>query len=84
VKRRSGVAEDLYVTLPRDAFESLTSQIEVSEYIKAPARIGEELGRTVLMAEDQVIAEVPLMALQKVDEGGIFKRMKHSITRHFQ
>lgn len=79
-----GVAEDLYVTLPRDAFDNLTTQIEVSEYIKAPARIGQELGRSVLLSDNRVIAEVPLLALQKVDEGGIFKRMKHSITRHFR
>ncbi len=79
-----GVAEDLYVTLPRDAFDSLHSQIELSTYIKAPARIGQEFGRSVLTADNQVIGEVPLLALQKVEEGGIFRRMKHSILRYFQ
>ncbi len=79
-----GVAEDLYVTLPRDSFETLHSQIEVSEYIKAPARIGQELGRSVLTADNRVVREIPLLALQKVNEGGIFLRMKHSILRYFQ
>jgi len=79
-----GVAEDLYVTLPRDAFDSLHSQIELSTYIKAPARIGQEFGRSVLTADNQIIGEVPLLALQKVEEGGIFRRMKHSILRYFQ
>ena len=79
-----GVAEDLYVTLPRDAFESLTSQIEVSDYIRAPTRIGQELGRSVLMADDQVVHEVPLLALKKVEQGGIFLRMRHSIMRYFK
>lgn len=79
-----GVAEDLYVTLPRDAFDSLHSQIELSSYIKAPTRIGQELGRSVLTADNQVIGEVPLLALQKVEEGSIFTRMKHSILRYFQ
>lgn len=79
-----GVAEDLYVTLPRDAFDTLHSQIELSSYIKAPARIGQELGRSVLTADDQVIGEVPLLALQKVEEGSILVRMKHSILRYFQ
>ncbi len=79
-----GVAEDLYVTLPRDAFDSLHSQIELSSYIKAPARIGQELGRSVLTADNKVIGEVPLLALQKVEEGGILRRMKHSIMRYFQ
>jgi len=79
-----GVAEDLYVTLPRDAFETLHSQIELSGYIKAPTRIGQELGRSVLTADNKVIGEVPLLALQKVSEGGFFRRMKHSIMRYFQ
>ncbi|MFT6878147.1 MAG: D-alanyl-D-alanine carboxypeptidase (penicillin-binding protein 5/6) [Granulosicoccus sp.] len=79
-----GVAEDLYLTLPRDAFESLQSTIEVADYIRAPMRIGQKLGRSVLMADNQVVAEVPLLALQKVEEAGIFLRMKHSIQRYFQ
>ena len=79
-----GVAEDLYVTLPRDAFDTLSSQIELSTYIKAPARIGQEFGRSVLTADNQIIGEVPLLALQKVEEGGIFRRMKHSVLRYFQ
>lgn len=79
-----GVAEDLYVTLPRDAFDSLHSQIEVSDYIKAPTRIGQELGRSVLTADNQIIGEVPLLALQKIDEGGLLLRMRHSIMRYFK
>ncbi len=79
-----GVAEDLYVTLPRDAFESLHSQIEVSDYIKAPTRIGQELGRSILTADNQVVGEVALLALQKIEEGGILLRMRHSILRYFQ
>ncbi|MFK7997268.1 MAG: D-alanyl-D-alanine carboxypeptidase family protein [Granulosicoccus sp.] len=79
-----GVAEDLYLTLPRDAFDSLTSQIEVNEYVRAPMRIGEELGRSVLKVDNQVISDVPLLALQKVEPGGMFKRMRHSVQRLFQ
>lgn len=79
-----GVAEDLYVTLPRDDFENLTSQIELSEYIKAPARIGQQFGRSVLMSRGKVIQEVPLLSLQKIEEGGLLTRMKDAVMRHFQ
>lgn len=79
-----GVAEDLYVTLPRDAFDNLQSKIEVSSYIRAPMRIGQELGRSVLMSDNQIVHEVPLLALQKVEQGSIFVRMKHSIQRYLQ
>lgn len=79
-----GVAEDLYLTLPRDMFDNLQTKVEVGDYIRAPTRIGQEIGRTVLMSDDQVVREIPLLALQKVEEGGIFLRMKHSIQRYFQ
>ena len=79
-----GVDEDLWLTLPRDAFDTLESRIEVSDYIEAPVRIGETLGRSVIRSGDEMVREVPLLALQKVEEGSIFLRMKHSIMRHFQ
>ena len=79
-----GVEEDLWLTLPRDAFDTLESRIEVSDYIEAPVRIGETLGRSVIRSGDEMVREVPLLALQKVEEGSIFLRMKHSIMRHFQ
>jgi len=79
-----GVADDLYLTLPRDSFEKLTTEIEVNEYVRAPMRLGEQLGRSILKIDNQVISDVPLLALQKVEEGGMFKRMRHSIQRLFQ
>lgn len=79
-----GVAEDLYLTLPRDAFDVMTSQVEINDYVRAPMSIGQELGRSVLKVDDQVISDVPLLALQNIEKGGIFKRMRHSVQRLFQ
>lgn len=79
-----GVAEDLYLTLPLDSFESLNAQMQVNEYIRAPMEIGQQLGRAVLTLDEEVISDVPLLALQKIEQGGIFKRMRHSIQRFFQ
>ena len=78
-----GVEEDWYVTVPRDEVDLLQSQIELSQYIKAPARIGQQFGRAVLKSGDRVVGEVPLLALQKVEEGSVFTRVKHGIMRHF-
>jgi len=79
-----GVADDLYLTLPRDAFDNMSSEIQVQDYVRAPMRIGDELGRSIIKVNDQIISNVPLLALQKVDKGGMFKRMRHSIQRLFQ
>ena len=78
-----GVAEDLYLTLPRGEFESLKSEIQIADYIKAPIDIGDEYGRSLLKTDEEVIGEVPLLALQRVEQGSIFLRMKHSILRYF-
>jgi len=79
-----GVEQDLYLTLPRDRFDTLSSRIEVADAIEAPVRIGDPLGRSVLTADERIVGEVPLLALQKIEQGGIFKRMKHSMTRLFR
>jgi len=79
-----GVEDDLYLTLPRDAFDNMSSEIQVQDYVRAPMRIGDELGRSIIKVNDQIISNVPLLALQKVDKGGMFKRMRHSIQRLFQ
>jgi len=78
-----GVEEDWYVTVPRDEADLLQSQIELSQYIKAPARIGQQFGRAVLKSGERVVGEVPLLALKKVEEGNVFTRVKHGIMRHF-
>lgn len=79
-----GVESDWYVTVPRDEVELLESQIELRNYIKAPARLGQQFGRVVLTSGDRVVAEAPLLALRKIEEGSVFTRVKHGIMRYFQ
>lgn len=79
-----GVEEDLYLTLPRESFETLSSRMEVNAYVRAPMKIGQPLGRTVLTVDGEVISDVPLLALKNVEKGGVFKRMRHSVQRLFQ
>jgi len=78
-----GVEEDLYLTLPRGEFDSLVSEIQIADYIKAPVDIGDEYGRSLLKSNDEVLGEVPLLALQQVEQGGLLLRLKHSILRYF-
>ena len=79
-----GVGDDWYVTVPRDEVDLLESQIELRQYIKAPARLGQQFGRVVLTSGDTIIGEAPLLALRKVEEGNVLTRVKHGILRHFQ
>jgi len=79
-----GLAEDVYLTLPRESFDVLMSQVEIQEYVRAPITIGQELGRTVLKVDNEIVSDAPLLALQNIEKGGMFKRMRHSIQRFFQ
>ncbi len=79
-----GVKDDWFITMPRDEMIDLHRQIELSEYIKAPARIGQQFGRAVLTSGDKIVGEVPLLALEKIEEGSVLVRMKDGIMRHFQ
>ncbi len=79
-----GVGDDWYVTVPRDEVDLLESQIELRNYIKAPARLGQQFGRVVLTSGDEVVGEAPLLALRKVEEGNVLTRVKHGILRYFK
>jgi len=47
-------------------------------------QMGQELGRSVIRVDGEIISDVPLLALQDIEAGGLFKRMRHSIQRLFQ
>jgi D-alanyl-D-alanine carboxypeptidase (penicillin-binding protein 5/6) len=69
-----GVGRDLYLTLPRGAYERLRARLTVREMLQAPVRAGEALGTLVLVLDRKPIAEYPLVALKAVDTGNFIQR----------
>lgn len=78
-----GLATDMVLTIPRGARESLESVVEVDSVIKAPVSAGDELGTVTIRFNDEVLAERPLVAVESVPEGGIFKRLLDAIKLFF-
>lgn len=72
-----GSAEDLYITIPRGAAKDVTAELEVPEMLKAPVTAGQQIGTIKLTLDGEVIANKPLVALQAVEEGGIFTQVWH-------
>lgn len=72
-----GVAEDLYVTIPRGASKDVTAELEVPERLEAPITQGQQVGSIKLTLDGKVISTQPLVALEAVDEGGLFTRLWH-------
>ncbi len=72
-----GTPEDIYVTIPRGASKDVTAELEVPEQLRAPVTAGQQIGTIKLTLDGQVIATKPLVALEAVEEGGIFTRLWH-------
>ncbi len=69
-----GVAQDTYVTLPRGQANNLKASIKLDKELKAPISRGDTVGTLFYQIDDEDIAQYPLLALEDVEEGGIFSR----------
>ncbi|WP_372955879.1 D-alanyl-D-alanine carboxypeptidase family protein [Marinobacter sp.] len=78
-----GLASDMVLTIPRGARDSLESVVEVDSVIKAPVSAGDQLGTVTISFNDEVLAERPLVAIEPVPEGGLFKRLFDAIKLFF-
>ncbi|AZT82972.1 D-alanyl-D-alanine carboxypeptidase [Marinobacter sp. NP-4(2019)] len=78
-----GVTEEVNVTIPRGSRESLESTVDLDSVIKAPIKVGDELGRVQVKLGDDVIVDQPVLALSDVPEGGLFKRLWDAIKLFF-
>lgn len=69
-----GVAENLYVTLPRGMRNRMHTRLTIQDMLYAPVRYGQRLGVLTLQLDDKVYAEYPLVALKEVPTGGMIQR----------
>jgi len=79
-----GPAADVYATIPRRQYDNLSSQMELDPAITAPVSRGQRLGRVVVSLQEQQVAEVPLVALEDVAEGGIWPTVRDNVLLWFE
>ncbi|MDA0150259.1 D-alanyl-D-alanine carboxypeptidase family protein [Vibrio sp. LaRot3] len=70
-----GVADDVYVTVAKADAKKIKAELIYDGELTAPIAQGQQVGKVVYSLDDQTIAEAPLMALEPVEEGGVFKRI---------
>ncbi len=80
---RLGLTEALAVTVPRGKADQMEANIELDKVIKAPVTQGQELGKVRVSIDGETVTTVPLVALESVEEGGLFKRIWHAIVLFF-
>ncbi len=70
-----GLAEEVFVTIPRGHYEDLKAELSVVKTIEAPVAAGQELGELRLHFADELVLSAPLVALQEAKEADMFSRL---------
>ncbi len=75
------VAAGHYLTLKTGQAEVLERDYRVTSSLVAPIAKGQKLGMVSFRLDDQILAELPLVALEPVEQGSFFRRVSDSIKR---
>jgi D-alanyl-D-alanine carboxypeptidase (penicillin-binding protein 5/6) len=78
-----GIAEEVYITIPRGQAEAMTAAMNVEEIIRAPLDQGQIMGTVTVALEDDLLYQGNVIAMQAVEQGGIFKRFIDWLTLFF-
>jgi D-alanyl-D-alanine carboxypeptidase (penicillin-binding protein 5/6) len=79
-----GLTRSLYITTPRGKRNKIKANMNVDATIVAPIEKGHAYGKVEVKLGDEVIAERPLVALEDVAEGGLWRRTVDNIKLLFQ
>ncbi|MFQ5642170.1 MAG: D-alanyl-D-alanine carboxypeptidase family protein [Thiogranum sp.] len=79
-----GLAEPLYITIPRGEYSNLDASMQLHEQITAPLAQGQTLGRVVIKLADKLVTERDLVALQAVGEGSFWQRIVDEGLLYFE
>jgi len=67
-----GLAEALYITIPRGQYDNIESSIKLEETLKAPIVENANYGHLILTLDGKTLLEKPLVALESVPKGSWF------------
>lgn len=79
-----GLADDLYVTIPRGEYDNLKSTVNIKRSVFAPVEQHEEVGQLVVELNGETIREAPLITLDAVGRGNIVRRVIDHIVYMFE
>ena len=79
-----GVMEDLYITVPRGAYDSLESVHNMPAVIEAPVATGQPLGEIRVSLNDEILLQEQLRALSDNPPGSLWQRAVDSVMLWFE
>jgi len=78
-----GVAEDVYLTIPRGASENMSAAVDIPEILRAPIEAGQAIGTVTLTLNEEEVYSGDVVAVNAVERGGFFKRLIDALTLFF-
>ncbi len=74
-----GLDKDLYITIPKGAYRYLSAKVDTEKYLKAPLAQYANIGKLTVSLNNEVVAERPLVTLNKVSKGSLWQRLKDRV-----
>ncbi|MBS0287093.1 MAG: D-alanyl-D-alanine carboxypeptidase [Proteobacteria bacterium] len=78
-----GINQDLFITIPQGQYKSLDAKMNIDKSLTAPINKGENHGKLVVKLGDELIAEMPLVALEDVNKGTMWDRFSDYVSLGF-
>lgn len=79
-----GVPADLWVTIPRNSLERIKTETEAPRDLEAPLATGTGVGRVRITLDGAAIAEAPLVPLEAVAEGSLWRQAVDTVLLWFE
>ena len=79
-----GLAEDLYITIPRGQYKNLQAKVDLPNYITAPVNNNQSIGTLNIHLNNQLLTSKKLIALKAVNAGGWWTRTTDSMGLWFK
>lgn len=79
-----GLAEDLFITIPKGSYDKLDANVDLPNVITAPVQQGTQLGTLNLLLNGETFMQKPLVALQTAESAGWWTRSMDSIGLWFK
>ena len=74
-----GLVRDLFVTIPRGSYETLSATMDVTAELVAPLGEGTQVGEVNVRLAGSPLTTTPLVALHPVAEGGLWTKVVDKI-----
>jgi D-alanyl-D-alanine carboxypeptidase (penicillin-binding protein 5/6) len=74
-----GVVNGLTVTIPRNQYKNLDARMSIDPKIMAPIAEGTVVGHVIVNLNGEEVANEPLVALEAIDEGGLWQQLRDGV-----